>query len=210
MRRDPRLEQSENGKETAMKKVAVFATLLLALAMTASAQTMIRFNMPATATPLAIPEAYCGMSWSGLDYVTPLLWNYTNGTTETGAGFLAGPDVMVAFGGGPLCYKKHGGQTIKNICSATVSAGVGPNAISSFTPVSVDMAFGWASDVDTTVPFVTVQAYSDGNLMGSQKFELGTQAQKYTLVFPNWGPVTELKFIPSPGGSIVLYVLKIQ
>jgi len=193
-----------------VKIVALLASVLLALVMTANAQTMIRFDMPPTGIPTAIPEGYGGLNWSGIDYVSPLLWNYTNGTIEIGAGFLAGPDAMVAFGGGPLCYKKHGGQTIKNICSATIAAGVGPNAISSFTPVSVDMASGWASDVGTTVPYVTVQAYSDGNLMGSQKFELGTQSQKYTLTFPNWGPISELKFIPSPGGSIVLYVLMVE
>ena len=190
-----------------MKKIAVFATVLLALAMTASAQTMIRFNMPPTGTPTAIPEGYYGMSWSGIDYVTPLLWNYTNGTTETGAGFTSGPEAMVGFGGGPLCYKKHGGQTTRNICSATIAAGVGPNALSSFNPVSVDIAAGWASDGEQTV---VVQAYSDGNLMGSQKFDLGTLAQKFTLAFPNWGPITELKFIPSPGGSFVLYALQTQ
>jgi|SRR5208283_4330486 len=191
-----------------MNKVALFASVLLALAMTAGAQTMIDFtNLGATPMPLAVPEGYGGMNWSGIDYVSPLLWNYTNGTTETGAGFLSGPEAMVAFGGGPMCYKKHGGQTMKNICSATISAGVGPNALSQFTPVSVDMAAGWASDGAQSV---TVQAYSDGNLMGSQKFDLGTQAQKFTLVFPNWGPITELKFIPSPGGSFVIYVLQMM
>ena len=165
-----------------MRKVAVFVTVLLALAMTASAQQTIDFtNLPPTAVPTTVPEGYSGLNWTGIDYVSPLLWNYTNGNTETGAGFTAGPEVMVAFGGGPLCYKKHGGQTIKNICSATIAAGVGPNALSQFTPVSVDLAAGWASDGDQSV---VVQAYSDGNLMGSQKFDLQTQAQKFTLVFP--------------------------
>ncbi len=192
-----------------MKKLALFATVLLALAMTASAQ-MIRFDMPPTGTPTAIPEGYGGLSWTGIDYISPLLWNYTNGTTETGEGFLAGPDAMVAFGGGPLCYKKHGGQTSKNVCSGTIAAGVGPTALSQFTPLSVDIAAGWAKDTGETVPYVTVQAYSDGNLMGSQKFELGTHAEKHNLVFPNWGPITELKFIPNPGGSFVLYVLHMQ
>ncbi len=194
-----------------MKKVALFASLLLALAMTAGAQTMVDFTgLPPTAVPLAIPENYCGMNWSGIDYVSPMMWDYANGTKETGAGFTHGPEVMAAFGGGPLCYRKHGGQTIKNICSGTISAGVGPNAVSSFTPISVDMAAGWTSDTGTTVPYVTVQAYSDGNLMGSQKFDLGTTADKYTLAFPNWGPITELKFIPNPGGSFVIYVLQMQ
>ena len=191
-----------------MKKATLFATLLLALALAASAQTTIDFtNLGPAATPIAVPEGYAYLNWTGLDYVSPLLWTYTNGTTETGAGFTSGPEAMVAFGGGPLCYKKHGGKTSKNICSATIAAGVADTALSQFTPVSVDMAAGWASDGAQSV---VVQAYSDGNLMGSQKFDLGTQAQKFTLVFPNWGPITELKFIPSPGGSFVLYVLQMQ
>ena len=190
-----------------MKKATLFATVVLALAMTASAQTIEFTGLGPTATPLAVPEGYAGLNWTGIDYVSPLLWNYTNGTTETGAGFTSGPEAMVAFGGGPLCYKKHGGQTTKNICSAIIAAGVGPNALSVFNPVSVDIAAGWASDGTQSV---VVQAYNDGNLMGSQKFDLGTQAQKFTLAFPNWGPITELKFIPSPGGSFVLYNLQMQ
>lgn len=106
-----------------------------------------------------------------------------------------------------MCYKKHGGRTSKNICSANVAAGVGPGSLSQFTPISVDMSEGWSSDGNQSV---VVQAYSDGNLMGSQTFSLGTPAQLFTLVFPNWGPITELKFIPSPGGSFVIYVLRIQ
>jgi len=191
-----------------MKRALLFAITFLALAMFASAQTMIDFaGLGPTNTPLAVPENYAGLNWSGIDYVSPMLWTYTNGTTETGAGFTNGPQVMVAFGGGPLCYKKHGGQSVKNVCSITIAAGVGPTALSQFTPVSVDIAAGWTSDGAQSV---TVQAYSDGNLMGSQKFDLAAQAQKFTLVFPNWGPITELKFIPSPGGSVVLYVLELQ
>jgi len=185
-----------------MKKATLCAVVLLALAMTASAQTNIDFtSLSPTAVPLAVPEGYAGLNWTGVDYVSPLLWSYA------GDGFFTGPEVMVGFGGGPLCYKKHGGQTIKNICSAAVAAGVGPNALSQFTPVSVDMSEGWSSDGTQSV---VVQAYSDGNLMGSQTFSLGTPAQLFTLVFPNWGPITELKFIPSPGGSFVIYVLRIQ
>lgn len=191
-----------------MKKATLFAVVLLALAMTASAQTTIDFtSLGPTAVPVAVPEGYAGLNWTGIDYVSPLLWNYTNGNTETGAGFTSGPEAMVGFGGGPLCYRKHGGNTTKNICSATIAAGVGPNALSVFSPVSVDIAAGWAGDGAQSV---VVQAYNDGNLMGSQKFDLGTQAQKFTLAFPNWGPITELKFIPSPGGSFVLYALQMQ
>ena len=192
-------------------KVALFASILLALAMSAGAQTMIDFTgLPPAATPTAIPENYGGMSWSGIVYVSPMMWDYANGTKEVGDGFMHGPEAQLGFGGGPMCYKKHGGQTSRNVCSGTISAGVGPNALHQFTPVSVDIAAGWASDAGDTVPFVTVQAYSDGNLMGTLKFELGTHAEMHTLVFPNWGPITELKFIPDPGGSFVIFVLKMM
>lgn len=190
-----------------MRIATLFATILLALAMSASAQTIDFTGLGPTPTPLAVPEGYAGLNWTGIDYVSPLLWNYTNGTTETGAGFTSGPEAMVVFGGGPLCYRKHGGNTGKNICSAIIAAGVGPNALPVFNAVSADIAAGWASDGTQSV---VVQAYNDGNLMGSQKFDLGSQAQKFTLTFPSWGPITELKFIPSPGGSFVLYALQMQ
>ncbi len=191
-----------------MKKVALFAIVLLALAMTAGAQTMIRFTeLPLTAIPTAIPENYYGLNWTGIDYVTPLMWDYTNGNLEVGDGFTAGPDAMVAFGGGPLCYSKHGGKTAKNICSASIAAGIGPTALTQFQPVYAVVSEGWISDGTQSV---VVKAYNNGNLVGSQKYNLQAQAQKLQLVFPNWGPITELKFYPSPGGSFVLYVLGLQ
>jgi hypothetical protein len=191
-----------------MNKIALFAIVLLALAMTASAQTMIRFtDLPPTAIPTAIPENYYGLNWTGIDYVSPLLWGYTNGNIETGDGFTTGPEAMVGFGGGPLCYQKHGGQTNKNICSATIAAGVSPTALAQFQPVYAWVSEGWSSDGTQSV---VAQAYNNGNLVGSQKFNLKAKAEKFQLVFPNWGPITELKFIPNPGGSFVLYVLEMQ
>jgi len=191
-----------------MKKVTLFAIVFLALAMTASAQTMIRFTeLPPMAIPTAIPENYHGLNWTGIDYVTPLLWDYTNGNLEVGDGFIAGPDAMVAFGGGPLCYSKHGGKTDKNACSASIAAGIGPTALTQFQPVYAVVSEGWISDGTQSV---VVKAYNNGNLVGSQKYNLQAQAQKLHLVFPNWGPITELKFYPSPGGSFVLYVLGMQ
>ena len=191
-----------------MKKVALFATVLLALAMTASAETMIRFHDLAPASvPTAIPENYYGLNWTGVDYVSPLMWDYTNGNLEVGDGFTIGPDAMVAFGGGPLCYNKHGGTTAKNICSASVAAGIGPTALTRFQPLYAYVSAGWSSD---GTQFVTVKAYNNGNLVGMQRYNLHAQAQKFQLVFPSWGPITELKFYPSPGGSFVLWVLGIM
>jgi hypothetical protein len=191
-----------------VKKITFLSVLLVALALSANAQTLIYFTqLSATATPTAIPEGYSGLNWTGIDYVSPLLWSYTNGTIETGDGFLTGPEAMVALGGGPLCYKKHGGQTSKNICSASVAAGVGPNALSQFQPVYAIVSEGWSSDGNQTL---IVKAYNNGNLIGSQQYSLDPLAQKFQLVFPSWGPITELKFYPSPGGSFVLYVLGLQ
>ncbi len=167
-------------------------------------------NVP---TPLPEPYPTHGLHWVGWDYVSPLLWVYTNlgkgkGGLEYGAGFFTGAEAQVAFAGGPLCYEKHGGQTSDDVCQATISAGVGPDARSYFQPLFAQMSAGWASDgIDQ---FVTVQAYSGGNLIGSRRYNLSNTAQLYKLVFPNWGPITELKFVPSPGGSVVMYILEIQ
>ena len=190
-----------------MKKLALFATIL-ALAMTVSAQTTIDFtSLSPTATPTAVPEGYSGLNWTGIDYISPLLWDYTNGNTEVGDGFTTGPEAMVAFGGGPLCSKKHGGTTTKNICSASVAAGIGPAALTQFQPTYAVVSEGWSSDGAQSV---TVKAYNNGTQIGSQTYNLQAQAQKFQLVFPNWGPITELKFYPTPGGSFVLYVLGLQ
>ncbi len=187
-----------------MKKIALLVCIL-GLAMCASAQTLIDFtSLTPSAVPAAIPEGYAGLNWTGIDFVDPQQWVYTNGTIEVGAGFTSGPEALVAFGGGPLCYQKHGGQTAKFICSASVAAGVGPNALSQFSPAYAFVSEGWASDGEQTL---LVRAYNNGTLIGSQSYDLSTQAQKIQLVFPSWGPITELKFYPSPGGSFVLYVL---
>ena len=192
-----------------MKKVTLLATVLLALAMTASAQQMIDFTQLAPAsTPTPVPEGYAGLHWGGIDYVAPLLWSYSNGSIETGDGFTTGPEAQVSFGGGPLCYKKHGGNTSSAICIATISAGIGPNALTQFRPDYAVVSEGWSSDGSQSI---VVDAYNDGVKVGSQKFDLQTNAQKFKLVFPNsWGAVTELMIHPSPGGSFVLYVLGLK
>ncbi len=191
-----------------MKKLALFSVVLLALVMTAGAQQIIDFtSLPPTAVPTAVPEGFAGLNWTGIDYVTPLMWDYANGNIEVGDGFTTGPEVMVALGGGPICSRKHGGQTIKNICSASVAAGIGPNARSEFQPLYVVASEGWSSDGQQSL---IVKAYNNGSLVGTQTYNLDSRAQKFQLVFPTWGPITELKFYPSVGGSFVLYVLALQ
>ena len=93
---------------------------------------------------------------------------------------------MVAFGGGPLCYNKHGGKTSKNICSATIAAGISPTALAQFQPDYAWVSEGWSSDGTQSV---AVKAYNNGNLVGSQRFNLDAKAQKFQLVFPNWRPI---------------------
>jgi len=186
-----------------MKKVALFATVLLALAMTASAQQLIDFtHLPDTMTPTSVPDGYSGLRWSAIDYVDALTY------PDAGAGFATGPEAMVSFGGGPLCFPKYGGLNndggpTKNICESDISAGIGPTALSQFQVDYAIVSAGWVSGS------IVVQAYLNGAQVGSnQKYNLTTTAQK--LSFPTWGPITELKIHPSPGGSFVLYVLKMK
>ena len=192
-----------------MKKMTLLTTILLALTLTAGAQTMIRFtDLPPALTPQAIPENYGLLHWSGIDYVSTTMWEYSDGKTEWGDGFMTGPEAMVAFGGGPLCYRKHGGGNIKNICQASISSGVGPNALTQFRPDYMIVSEGWSIDGSQ---FIVVDAYNDGTKVGSQKFDLQAQAQKFQLVFPDaWGAIDELVIHPSPGGSFVIYILQLK
>lgn len=192
-----------------MKKVALFATVLLAMVMSASAQQMIDFtHLASSPTPTPVPVNYGGLNWTGIDYVAPLLWDYTDGVKEIGDGFTTGPEAQVAFGGGPLCYQKHGGNTSTDVCEASVSAGIGPNALTYFRPSFMILSEGWSSDGSQSV---VVEAYNNGVKVGSQKFNLQAKAQKFKIVLPNsWGAITEMKIHPSPGGSFVLYVLELK
>ena len=186
-----------------MKKVAWLVTVLLAVTLSASAQQMIDFtHLTPTSTPQPVPDGYRGLRWVNLDYVAVPLYAFA------GDGFKTGPEAQIAFGGGPLCYQKHGGTTTTNICEASIAAGIGPIARSSFRPDYMVVSEGWSSDGSQSI---VVDAYDNGIKVGSQKFNLQANAQKFKLVFPNWwGAVTELKIHPSPGGSFVLYVLGLK
>lgn len=184
-----------------MKKVTLLSIIILALAMSASAQKLIDFDALApTSSPLGITPGYESLNWSGIDYVAPLKW------ADAGLGFKRGPQAQVAFGGGPLCFPNYGGSkndgvATKDICEATISTVFG----SSVSQFEVDYAYasaGWNSNS------ITVEAYFGNTLKGSHHYNLTTNAQK--LVFPNWGPITELKIYPSPGGSFVLYVVEMK
>ncbi len=190
-----------------MKKVTLLATMVLALAMFASAQQMIDFTqLNPAATPQTIWTGYHGFAWTGIDYVSvPLYENWLATQApplDQADGMLTGPEAQVALVGGPLCYKKHGGATITDICRGTLTV-VGPNFY--FRPAYVVASEGWSGDGQQ---FVTVIAYLNGRQIGSQRYNLGVNAQKFQLVLPDaWGAVTQLAFYPSPGGSVVLYVV---
>lgn len=189
-----------------MKKLVWLFAVISALALGASAQSFVNFtNLPPSETPYAVPEGYGGLHWSGIDYVSCMLWHYVNGEIETGAGFMVGPEAQVAFGGGPLCYQKHGGNTNVNVCATSISAGIGAGMRQNFKPDYMYVASGWAQD---GLQYITVSAYNNGVLIGTQRYPLLPLARKVKLIFPSaWMNVTELKMYPSPGGSFVLYLL---
>ena len=191
-------------KEVIMKKITLLATIVLAITMSASAQDIIDFShLSAATTPQPIANGYAGLKWTAIDYVSvPLYenWLASHGYAESD-GMKTGPEAQVALIGGPLCYQKHGGTTIEDICRGSISA----SASAVFQPEYLIASEGWSSDGPQ---FVTVMAYNNGQLVGSQKFNLGVNAQKFKLVLSNsWGEVTQLVLYPSPGGSVVLYVV---
>jgi hypothetical protein len=171
--------------------------------MCASAQQQIDFaQLSNSGVPSSIPENYAGLHWTGLDAVNALTYG------EAGPGFSTGPEVMVAFAGGPLCYPNYGGMVndgsaSKNICEASISSGFGTDGVGTFEIKSAVVASGWTNG------FVVVTAYNNGVQVGSsQKYALTTNST--TLAFPNWGPITQLVLHPSPNGSFVLYVLQLK
>jgi hypothetical protein len=193
-------------KEVTMKKVTLFATTILALAMCASADDKIDFtHLSPSTTPQAIAYGYNNMVWTGIDYVSAERyekWLVSNGYPE-GDGFTTGPEAQVALIGGPLCYQKYGGATTTDVCRGSITSAVA--AEGTFRPHYIIGSEGWIQDGHQ---FVTVEAYLNGNKIGSQRFDLGVDAKKFQLVLPNsWGQVSELVLWPSPGGSFVLYVL---
>lgn len=185
-----------------MRKLLLLVAVLT-LGAFASAQQLITFNdLPNNASPFSVPENFAGLHWQGMDAVDALEW------ADAGAGFFTGNEVMLAFGGGPMCYPNYGGHNndgtaTRDICTATIGAGIGPNAMRSFRPDSAVMAAGW------TAGFVTATAYSNGRQVGQQRYNLTNSASR--VVFPStWGQITELKITPGPLGSFVMYTLNIN
>ena len=168
-----------------MKRVTLLMAFFLALTLTAGAQTMIRFiDLPPAGTPQAVPENYANMHWSGIDYVSTMMWDYSNGNMEYGDGFMIGPEAMVAFVGGPMCYKKHGGTTIANVCQASISGGigVGMSPVFAFRPDYMIASLGWNCDGQQSV---VVEAYNNGILVGFAEIRPQGQCPEVQAGLPN-------------------------
>jgi hypothetical protein len=199
-----------------MKKVTLFATMILAVAMSASAQRLIDFtNMPDknTSTPEPVPAGYGGLNWSNVYYVDALTYGDADGHPNSGPGFYSGPEALVAFIGGPLCFPKYGakvndGMPTKNICSASISSWVGPTAFNYFQVDLLTISAGWIPGQ------ATFQAYKDGVQVGSDFHENLTTSAKTLKIsdgsLPNWGKISELRITPGPKDSVVLYDLEVQ
>lgn len=198
-----------------MKKVALFATIVLALAMSAAAQQLIDFTqLPPSGVPQPVPNGYGGLRWDAVDFVNSPLYPDANlfigasGAINSGRGFYTGNEAMVAFGGGPLCFHNYGatvadGSTDKHICEASISAW--DTAV--FKPMAAVVSDGW----DASGDFITVTAYNNGKQVGSSfKYKLSTDAKKIDFSGNGWGSVTELVIHPSPLGSFVIYTLQVE
>ena len=198
-----------------MKKVTLFATIVLALAMSAAAQQIVDFTqLPHTGSPQAVPVGYAGLRWNAMYFVdSPIypdadLYIGANGAINSGRGFFTGNEAMVAFGGGSMCYKNYGapvqdGHTDVHVCESSISAW--QNAL--FQIDSAVVADGW----DTSGDFITVTAFRNGVQVGpSFRYNLSTTAQRLDFSHNNWGQITELVIHPSPGGSFVMYTLQVR
>ncbi len=198
-----------------MKKVTLLATIVLALAMCASAQQFVDFTqLPASGSPQTVPNGYGGLRWDAINFVSAPLYPDANlyigagGAINSGRGFYTGNEAMVAFGGGPMCYKNYGapvqdGQVDKHICESTISAF--DTAV--FQVDSMTVSDGW----DASGDFITVTAYNNGVQVGSSvRYKLSTTAQKLDFTKNGWGKITELVIHPNPAGSFVIYTMQIN
>jgi len=185
-----------------MKRIVLLFCLVAALALCASAQVYINFaNMPLAKTPTLMPDYYppaMNMLWDNFYYVTPGLWS------GEGVGFWVSPATQhstVAFIGGPLC-------TLTVPCTGSIkeSAIMIAPVKRTFTPVSISLSAGWASNT------VRVTAYNNSTFVGTVTWTLTTKPQ--TFSFPAAWNVTQLAFTPGfidantvnpKPGSMVIY-----
>ena len=173
-----------------MKKATLFA-FILALVLSASAETVNFAGLPAAASPTLLPNGYSSLDWANFYYVEPL-WS------GGGAGFKQGPSSMdVAFMGGGLC--ELAGSTCSASISSSASAAI---ALGGFYAQNAIVAAGYHSES------INVSAYNHGKFVGSQQYSLTTSLQQ--INFPaSWGMVTQL-VMDTTKGTVVLYSLNLQ
>lgn len=176
-----------------MKKIALLVCIL-ALAVCASAQTLITFsNLTPSSSPISVPNGYGNLDWEHVHSVDPLLW------AGSGPGFTNGPDAVSAFvGGNYVCVFQPAA------CRATIS---GSAAMPRFQALSASVSAGYQQNV------VTFVAYLAGVEVGRQDFNLTVTNQ--VIDFPTtWGTIDQLKIWPHVGGgqfgSVVFYTLTIM
>jgi len=181
-----------------MKRIGLLLCIVIAAALCATGQTLIDFSdMPSVNVPVPVPDDYPAgsyLNWDNFYYVSPLLWS------GAGPGFTTGPEIRLAFVGGPMC--STGGM-----CSASIKVPVTPNSTASFQPLSITLSSGWVANN------VVVVAYDHSKFLGSVVWNLTTTAQSFD--FPTyWTTVTQLRFFPSPAqgqqGSTVIYTLSLN
>ena len=176
-----------------MRKIALLVCIL-ALAMCASAQTLIDFsNLTPSTSPTPVPNGYANLNWEHLYSVDPLQWG------GSGSGFINGPDAVIAFvGGNFLCFFQP------DVCRATISSSA---ALPHFQALSASVSAGYQQNV------VTFVAYLGGAEVGRQDYTLTVTNQ--IINFPaSWGTIDQLRIVPNPAGpafgSTVFYTLTIQ
>ena len=183
-----------------MKRIVLIISFVALVALFASAQVYIDFHqMPIARTPSPMPDNYpaeAGLYWDNFYYVTPGIWS------GEGRGFWVDPATQhnsVAFIGGPLC-------NLATPCYGSIKLPVGPNATASFTPISMSLTAGWATNR------VIVTAYNNSRFVGRVVWNLTTTP--HTFSFPATWNVTQLVFIPEvvryssvypKAGSMVVY-----
>ncbi len=166
-----------------MKRVVLLLSFVAMVALCANAQSIIDFHqMPIASTPSVMPDSYpaeLGLYWDNFYYVTPGLW------TGEGRGFWVDPATRhnsVAFIGGPTC-------SLTTPCHGSIKLQVTPNATAAFTPITMSLAAGWATNN------VIVTAYNKSEIVGRVIWRLTTTPKVFS--FPNtWNNVTQLVFIP--------------
>jgi hypothetical protein len=176
-----------------VRKIALLVCIL-ALAMCASAQTLITFsNLTPSTSPTPVPNGYSNLNWEQFYSVDPLQWG------GSGPGFTNGPDAVIAFvGGNFVCFFQPAA------CKATISSSA---ALPHFQAQSASVSAGYQQNV------VTFVAYLGGVEVGRKDYTLTVTNQ--IINFPaSWGTIDQLKIWPNPTagayGSTVFYTLTIQ